>query len=185
MKQDIGAVLGADAALLRQGQVVQATGFKNSYTIECIRDGALVWREAVDNLVVSEGLDEILDKFWRGSAYSASHHVGLADGTPTGAAGDTMASHPGWTEITAFTEGARPALTLGTVSGQSVDNSAAKASFTINASATVGGAFVATDAAKGGTTGTLIGIAAFSGGDRAVQSGDTVNVTVTLTAQTA
>ena len=43
----------------------------------------------------------------------------------------------------------------------------------------------ALDGSKGGTDGTLIGIAAFSGGDRSVQSGDTVNVTVTLTAQTA
>ncbi|MFZ5610182.1 MAG: hypothetical protein ACOY99_11310 [Pseudomonadota bacterium] len=159
------------------------TAFRNTYEVVC-RDaaGAVKWRETVKNITVNVGLDEILDKFWKGAAYTAAHYVGLAGGTPTFAAADTMASHAGWTESTVYSNAARPTLTLGTVSAQSVDNSAVKASFAINASGTVGGAFVATNATKGGTTGILMGGAAFAGGNRVVANGDTIDVTVTLTA---
>ena len=156
------------------------------YTIECVGpDGKLKWKDKAYNTVVNVGLDEILDKFWKGSTYSASHFVGLTDGTPTPAAADTMASHAGWAEVTAYSEGTREALTLGTVSSQSVNNSASKASFSINGTATVGGAFITTNSTKGGTTGVLISVAAFTEGDKAVDSGDTLNVTCTISASSA
>lgn len=153
------------------------------YIIECFRaDGTLRWKDEVHNLVVNTGLDDILDKYWKGSTYTASHFVGLTDGTPTIAAGDTMASHVGWVEITAYSEAVRQTLTLGAVASQSVDNSASKAVFSINGTTTVGGLFLSTDNTKGGTTGTLISAGAFTGGDRSVASGDTINATVTNTA---
>lgn len=156
------------------------------FTIECIdKNGQLRWIETIENLVVTAGLNDILDKYFKGSTYTASHFVGLTAGTPTFAAGDTMASHSGWTESTVYSEATRPAYTPGTVSGGSVDNSASKASFSINAGGTVGGAFIVTNSTKGGTTGTLYGGGAFTGGDRAVVSGDTINVTVTATAAAA
>jgi hypothetical protein len=95
-----------------------------------------------------------------------------------------MASHAGWTEDQNYSEATREVLTLGTVSGGSVDNSASKASFSINATATIGGAFLTTVSTKGGTTGTLYGGAAFAA-NRSVVSGDTLNVTATLTAAAA
>ena len=73
---------------------------------------------------------------------------------------------------------------MGTVSGQSVDNAASKASYTITGGpSTVGGAFVATVAT--GTGGLLIGGGAFTGGDKAVDTDDTLNVTVTSTLASA
>ena len=96
-----------------------------------------------------------------------------------------MSSHAGWTEVTAYSESVRQTLTLGTVSSQSVDNSASKAVYSINGTATVGGIFVTTDSTKSGTSGTLYGGGAFTGGDKSVGSGDTLNVTVTLTAASA
>ena len=81
--------------------------------------------------------------------------------------------------------GARPTLTLGTVVSGSVDNSAAKASYSINATMVVGGAFLNTLPTAGQTSGTLYGGAAFSGGNRSVANGDTLNVTATLTATAA
>ena len=156
---------------------------RNRFRVECIgADGKLKWAEEFDNLVVNAGLDDSLDKHLLGSAYTAAWYVGLTDGTPTPAAGDTMASHAGWAEITAYSEATREALTLGAVSGQSVDNSASKASFSINDSTTVGGAFVVNESTKAGATGVLYGVGAFTEGDRAVVSGDTLNVTVTATA---
>lgn len=141
-----------------------------------------VWQDRVENIVVNTGLDEYLDKTLKGSGYTAAWYVGLTDGTPTVAAGDTMSSHVGWAEVTAYDESVRQTLTLGTVSSQSVDNSASKASFTISTnSTTVGGAFITSDSTKSGTSGTLLGAGAFSGGDKATDDGDTLNVTATLT----
>lgn len=145
------------------------------------KDGNLKWEETVPNIVVNTGLDDLLDKRFKASAFTSSDFVGLTDGTPTIAAGDTMASHAGWVEVTDYSEGTREALTLGSIASQSVDNSASKASFSINATVTVGGAFVNTDGTKGGSTGILYGVAALTEGDRSLVNGDTLNVTVTLT----
>jgi len=94
---------------------------------------------------------------------------------------DTMASHASWTEITPYSDATRPAFTPGTIASGSVSNAAAKAVFTINASARVAGAFMADVSTKGGATGTLLGMGVFSGGMRDVVSGDTLNLTVTAT----
>jgi len=164
-----------------KASIIDGIAFHNTYRVECFdAQGNLKWVEETHNLVVNAGLNDVLDKYFKGSTYTAAWYVGLK-GTGTIAAGDTLASHAGWTEITAYT-GDRKALTLGSVSGQSVDNSASKAVFAINGSATVYGAFLATVAT--GTSGTLYGAADFSG-SRAVENGDTLNVTVTLTAASA
>lgn len=144
------------------------------------------WVEEFDNLVTNEGLNDSLDKHFKGSGYTAAWYVGLTDGTPTPAAGDTMASHAGWAEVTAYDEANRQALTLGTVASQSVDNSASKATYTISTnSTTIGGAFLTTNNTKGGSTGILYGVGAFTAGDKVLDDGDTLTVTVTLTAAAA
>jgi hypothetical protein len=180
-----GIIVGADATVLRALQA--GARLKTIYTVECLdKHGKLKWRDVHENIVTNAGLNDLLDKYLKGSAYTAAWYVGLTDGTPTVAAGDTMASHAGWAEITAFTEGARPALTLGTVASQSVDNSASKATFSINAdSQTIGGSFLATNSTKGGSTGILYSVAAYTAGDKSLDTGDTLNVTATLTAASA
>lgn len=149
---------------------------------ERIANGVLKWEDEINNTVVNVGLDDVLDKYFKGSAYTAAHYVGLMSGTPTVAAADTMASHAGWTEVTAYSEANRQDLTLGSVSGQSVDNSASKAVFTINSdSTTLGGAFTTTNSTKGGTTGILYGAAAFPAGNKLLDNTDVLQVTVNLT----
>lgn len=161
-------------------------GLKSTYHFEAFdRFGDLKWEDTVDNLVVNAGLDDALDKRFKASAYTSADFVGLTDSAPTINAADTMASHAGWVEIEDYSEATREALTLGTVSGQSVNNSASKASFSINASVTVGGAFINTVSTKGGTTGILYGVVALTEGDRSLVNLDTLNVTVTLTAAAA
>lgn len=144
-----------------------------------------LWADEFRNLVVNTGLDDLLDKRFKGSSYTAADYVGVTDDAPSFAAGDTMASHAGWAEVTAYSQGTRPALTLGTVSGQSVDNSASKAAFSINGTTTIGGAFITTNSTKGGSTGILYGGGALTEGDRALISGDSLSVQVTLTAAAA
>lgn len=149
-------------------------------------DGNLKWYECNHNLVVNAGLNDLLDKYFKGSTYTAAFYVGLTDGTPTVAAGDTMASHAGWAEVTAYDEANRQTLTLGSVSSQAVNNGASKATFTIDTnSTTIGGAFLTTNNTKGGSTGILYGGAAFTGGDKTLDDGDTLAVQINLSAAAA
>jgi hypothetical protein len=185
LEHDIRPGVGASGALAATAAAtIGGPRMRSIYRIECIgADGALKWVEEIENLVVNTGLNDLLDKYFKGSSYTAAFNVGLKN-TGSVAAGDTMTSHGGWTENPTYSNATRPALTLGTVSGQSVDNAAAKASFDINGSTTIFGAFVTTNSTKGGTSGTLYGAADFAS-SRAVISGDTLNVTVTLTAAAA
>lgn len=156
---------------------------KTHYAFECYdRWGNLRWTDGFDNLVVIAGLNDALDKHFKASAYTSAWYVGLASGTPTFALIDNMASHPGWAEVHDYTEANRQTLQLGSIVSGSVDNSANKAVFTISGTITVGGAFLTTYQTKNVTSGTLYGGGAFSGGNRQVFAGDTLNVTLTLTA---
>lgn len=141
-------------------------------------DGKVKWVDEIRNLVVNQGLDHLLSAALAGGTQITAWYLGLIDATPTIAGGDTLASHAGWAEVSDYT-GDRKAWTAGSVSGQSVSNSASVATFAINASVTVGGAFLASVAT--GTAGTLYAGGAFAGGNRALQNGDTLEVTATFT----
>lgn len=147
------------------------------------KDGLLLFAGETPNLVVNAGLDDILDKYFKGSTYTAAHYVGLK-GAGSAAAGDTMSSHAGWSEVTAYSEGARQTFTAGTVSSQSVDNSAATADFSMNGSYTVAGCFLTTNSTKSGSTGTLYSAGDFAA-SRSGGSGDTLSITYTATTAAA
>ena len=93
-------------------------------------------------------------------------------------AADTMASHAPWTESAVYSNANRVTWTAGTISAGSVDNSASPASFSINASGGLYGAFLADNNTKSGSTGNLLGGGVFAA-HRDVLSGDTFNVTMT------
>jgi hypothetical protein len=99
-------------------------------------------------------------------------------------AADVANSHSPWVEVAAYSNANRPTWTPGTVAAGSVDNSGSVAAFTINANTTdVFGAFLIDNNTISGTTGTLYGMAVFaSPGSRRANSGDTINVTATLSA---
>jgi hypothetical protein len=168
----------------QNAEQASATG---RFKVECFdKDGNLKWAVESKNLVVNVGL-----KYMAGSALAAetqitTWYLGLygAGASNTPAAGDTASSHAGWTEITPYSNATRPTATFAaatTANPSVVTNSASPASFSINATATVGGAFLISNNTKGGTTGTLFSAADFqSPGDRAVVSGDTLNVTYTF-----
>lgn len=144
------------------------------FDFECIGpDGEVKWRERIENLVTTAGKTDIVDKYLKGSAYTAAWYLLLA-GSGTKAVGDTLASHAGWSEITAYT-GSRPAITWGTTSAGS--NTATAVSFSMTGSYTVAGAGCSTVAS--GTSGTLYNVGDFAAA-RTGASGDTINVTVTL-----
>lgn len=163
---------------------------RNTYRFEA-RDkfGRLKWVEEVTNLVTTQGLNDLLTKYFKGSSYTAAFFVGLINnaGFSALAAGDTAAQiggSNGWAEATSYDESVRQTLTLGTASAGSIDNSASKAVFTISATITIKGAFVVTSSTKGGTSGVLYGEAAFAVA-RALLDDDTLTVTITQTAASA
>jgi hypothetical protein len=155
------------------------------FHVKCFdKDGNLKWEESVHNLVVNEGLKTMNDEFFTGSTYTAAWYLGLVTGPGSGntyAAGDTMASHAGWAENTDYSELVRQTATFGsatTADPSVINTSGSPAVFSMNGTATIAGAFLTTDDTKGGTAGTLFSVSNFtSPGDRAVVSGDTLNVT--------
>lgn len=175
------------------GYVAQGTSAQDEtsaggvFTVSCYdRDGNLKWSESMHNLVVNVGLQDMNTKYFTGSSYTATWYIGLygAAASNNPAAGDTSASHVGWTEVTAYSQATRPAATFGTATTANpsvISNTASPAQFSINGTTTVGGAFLISNSTKGGTTGTLFSAADFqSPGDRSVVSGDTLNVTYTF-----
>lgn len=159
---------------MRGGHLEHADAPHFTFEIECRgADGKVKWVERIRNLVTTGGKNDLLDKYFKGSAYTAAWKLGLK-GTGSAAAGDTLASHAGWAEVTPYA-GNRPAITFGTSSSGS--NTATAVSYSINGSATVAGAFV-TDQASG-TTGILYSAGDFAA-SRSVISGDTLNVTLTV-----
>jgi hypothetical protein len=162
----------------------KATG---KYTVECFdKDGNLKWVAETPNLVVNVGLQYMAGTALTSTAQITTWYLGLygSGSTNSPAAGDTMSSHIGWTEVTAYSEANRPTATFAAATNANpsvVTNTASKAVFTINGTTTVGGAFLTSNNTKGGTTGTLFSAADFqSPGDRSVVSGDILNVTYTF-----
>ena len=162
----------------------KATG---KYTVECYdKDGNLKWVAETPNLVVNVGLQYMAGTALTSTSQITSWYLGLygAAASNSPSAGDTMGTHAGWTEVTAYSESTRPAATFAAATNANpsvVTNSASKAVFTINGTTTVGGAFLTSNDTKGGSTGTLFSAADFqSPGDRSVVSGDILNVTYTF-----
>jgi nucleoid-associated protein YgaU len=176
------------ASKVASGGVIQ-NGVKGGgvFTVECRdKDGNVKWTAQSPNLVVNVGLKDMNDKYFTGATYTATWFIGLygAGSSNNPAAGDTAASHAGWTEVTAYSQATRPAATFAaatTADPSVITNSASPAAFSINGTTTVGGAFLISNNTKGGTTGTLFSASDFtSPGDRSVVSGDTLNVTYTF-----
>ena len=175
------------SAVIQSGGPQETAGAKGRFEVIC-RDseGNVKWTETIDNLVVNVGLQDMNSKYFTGSSYTAAWYLGLygSGSTNNPAASDTMSSHAGWTEVTAYSQSTRPSCTFGTptTANPSVaTNSASPATFSINSSTTVGGAFLTSNNTKGGTTGTLFSAADFqSPGDRSVVNGDTLTVTYTF-----
>lgn len=174
----------ASASVVRGGGSGDLLAVEGRYEVWCVGpDGKEKWRDKIKNLVTTVGKNDILDKYLKGSSYTQTIVMGLK-GAGTAAAGDTQASHAGWTErggsnAPAYT-GNRKAVTMGSASsGSSVSPTQ---SFAITSSGTVDGCFINNggSATKDDTTGVLFSAGDFSGGSKTVANGDTINVTYTL-----
>jgi hypothetical protein len=164
---------------------VEGLSAKGRYELVCTdADGNVKWVHTEDNLVVNVGLQDMNAKYFTGSSYSATWYLGLITGPGvTTSATDTMASH-GWTEFTGYSQSTRVTCSFGSATSANpsvISNSSSPAAFSITSTGTVGGAFLASNSTKSGTTGILFSEKAFSSpGDRSVVNGDTLTVTYTF-----
>jgi hypothetical protein len=156
------------------------------YTVTCVgADGVEKWSDTFHNLVVNQGLQDMNAKYFKSSTpYTSTWFLGLVTGPGSGtafAATDTLASKA-WTENTNYT-GPRKAVTFGTATtadpsiiNNAVASGGTPSSFTMTSNAqTIAGAFLCS--VDSGTSGILFSAGDFTGGDKIVDSGDTLSVT--------
>lgn len=176
----------ASAEVVRHAKVNPRFLVKSKWEWEHVRAGKIIDKWTDENIVTNEGLDALLDIMFHGSTQITTWYVLIFEDDHTPAAGNTYAV-PGFTESTAYDEANRPAFVEAAASGQSMTNSANKATFTIDATKTIYGtalvgggtdADTKDDAAGGGT---LYASVAF-GSSKAVVDDDELKVTITLTA---
>ena len=166
--------------------LVGNTGVKGNWKV-IARDseGNIKWMDEWENSVVDTGLQEMLTMTLKSGTPKSTWYVGLTDGTPTVADSDTLASHAGWVEVTAYDEANRvewvDAALTGSAGTISVTSTAGLV-FTVSAnSTTIGGAFLASSNTKSGTSGVLYAAGAFTAGDKVLDDNDTLTVTATFT----
>lgn len=179
MKQGFGVRMKAAANIIMGREMPYGFGFGAIWHFECWKpDGSLRWELTKKNIIVNVGLNDVLDQYLD-EGTGPPWFVGLKDtGAPV--AGDTMASHASWATISPYSNGTDPALLMGAAASQSIDNSASKATFNIDATDEIFGAFVKDDSTVDVATGLLFGVVDF-GASRNVVNLDTLNVTVTVT----
>ena len=145
----------------------------------------LAWTDVSHNIITNEGLDAALDIMFHGATQITTWYCVMFESDTTPASGHTYAT-PVYTELETYDEGTRPEYVEAAASGQSMTNSANKATFTISATKTLYGAALV----GGGTDPTVKGDAAGGGtlycsgtfaSSRNVIDDDVVNLSYTLT----
>lgn len=152
----------------------QKAGF--TYTIEVERNGVVINRETVHNLMPTEGLNYLLGAAFKGAAQASNWYIAPYEGNYTPNGSETAATVAALTtECTAYDEATRVAFVSGAVSSGSIDNSASRAEFTINATKTIRGGYLISGAAKGATSGVLASIVRFAS-PKSLEDGDIFRV---------
>lgn len=183
----LSQALGA-AILALQGHstmdIVELMKLKGAVGLEHWRGGQHLRTYTAPNDITNEGKNTLFEIMFHDGTQiaSASWFIGLISnsGYSALAAGDTMASHAGWTEFTAYSQSTRVAWGPGAAASQSITNSS-PATFDINSSGTVKGIFVTSNSTKSGTTGKLWATALFNA-DVPVSNGDQLRATYTVSA---
>src|SRR3989304_6899883 len=182
-----------DVEVERPAKLDSGVCIKSKWDWECYRNGKLLWKETIENIVTNQGLNRLLDTmFYAGSTTQiTTWYVCLFEDNYTPLSTNTYAV-PGYDECdSADYSGTRKTWTPNAAaSSQQMSNSNSKAEFTMTGTLTVyGGALVGATAGTpqtqgdtAATNGTLYCSSKFST-SKAVVNGDVLKVTITLTAQ--
>jgi hypothetical protein len=178
-----------DATVIRGAGQTEVVGLEGVYIAECYdAQGNLKWADSIKNLTTNVGRASMNDAYLGNSAAGAIV-MGLK-GTGTAVVGDTQASHGSWLEVglanaPTYTGSRKtPTFSASTVANPAVKSTSAAVVFSMTGSGTVAGAFinVGGSATVDNTTGILFSAGDFTAGSKTVTSGDTINVTYTLSA---
>jgi hypothetical protein len=178
-----------DATVTRNAGGADLLGLEGVYTAECYdSQGNLKWSDVIENLTTNVGRQNLLDSYFANTGGGAVV-MGLK-GVGTAAYADTQASHATWLEVgnanAPTYSGTRktPAFSAATSANPSVLATSAAVVFSMTGSGTVAGAFINIGGSStiDSTTGTLFSAGDFTAGSKTVTSGDTINVTYTLSA---
>lgn len=147
------------------------------FRMECYdRDGRKKWEDEFRNTVMILGKNYLLNNNFQLGTYTQAWYGGIM-GTGTVGNTDSMGTHSGWTETTAYTGTNRPAYNPAAAVGGT--STVAALSYSMNGTYTVGGMFITTNQPVSGTVGTMYS-AGFIATPRTGASGDTINITPTL-----
>lgn len=178
-----------DATVTRNAGGAELLGLEGVYTAECYdAQGNLKWSDVIENLTTNVGRQNLLNSYFSNTGGGAVV-MGLK-GTGTAAYADTQASHATWLEVgntnAPTYSGTRktPVFATATNANPSVLATSAAVVFSMTGSGTVAGAFVNIGGSStiDSTTGVLFSAGDFTAGSKTVTSGDTINVTYTLSA---
>ncbi len=158
------------------------------------RDGELIHTQEGHNTFTTEGMARLLNIMFGDvtKAAAAIFYVGIFKNNVTPAVGDTAAAKLGAAGTYGECQDAdydspatdKPVYTIASTATATCTNAASAASFTMNASITVYGAFLSTEKAKTATTGYLMCAKKF-GTARAVIADDVLAVTYAITCTTS
>ncbi len=152
------------------------------FTTEHIRKGKLLSISADKNTVVDEGLMDILSIVFNAGTPIPSWYVAIFGGNYTPLSTDTGAViATNSTESGAYTETGRQAWLPAAPAANQITNSASVATFTINATTTIYGAFLISTATFGDTLGSLMAASKFAA-PRPVVALDQLLITYTISA---
>lgn len=186
---DAGAAAGA--AVIGKSEVQERLHAIGLFHAWCVDEfGETKWEDDFPNTVMTLGKNVMLDQALAGSAYTViGPYMGLISSTSYSAisAADTMSSHAGWLEAgnanaPTYTAPRKTCAWSAASAGSKALSSAL--AFAITGTGTIKGVFLTffTGALTtiDNTAGTLLSAGLFTGGDRAVLSGDTVNVSYSM-----
>lgn len=178
-----------DASIIRapSGQE-ENPKLKGTYYVKLIdKQGNVKWQDQFGNTVVFFGRANMLNNTLTTATALVGPFLGIvgATGFTAIATADTMSTHAGWVEAGTAAElptytAPRPTLTFTQATAATGAIFAATASFAITSTGTVKGSFVVLGAGAsstvGSTSGQLYSAGLFSGGDKIVATGDTLQV---------
>lgn len=194
MSEDkIPIIEGGDAQVVRNSKAEESSSIEGFYEVVCYDPfGVEKWKDYIPNTVATVGKNQVLNSSLdsANSPYTVTGpFMGLISGlvAPTISAADTMSSHAGWIESggTAQPTYTSPRKTCAwtAASGGAMHLSSALV-FAMTGTGTVAGCFLTfgTGAVStiDNTSGVLFSAGQFVGGNKIVASGDSLNVSYTV-----
>jgi len=153
------------------------------YRVELVdKDGVVIDAEVVHNIMPQQSVDHIASMIRGGGATPiSSWYIGVFESNYVPDASVTAADlQTNVGESQAYDEAARQPWANAYDGVGFIGNAGAPAEFTMNASKTIYGAFLVSNATKGGTSGILLSVARFST-PKTVEAGTTLRITAGLT----